>query len=110
VCPRDRARLGTSKYFSTEQVVQIVAKKSESPQASGYPVSHWTPTELASEAKKRGIVAKISPRSVGRFLRMKLVYNLIVTVTGSMPILTTLLNLGNKSPISVNCTNKPWNY
>jgi hypothetical protein len=45
----DRARLGTSNYFSTEQVVQIVAYKSESPQASGYPVSHWTPTELAAE-------------------------------------------------------------
>jgi len=65
----DRARLGTSKYFSTEQVVQIVALACESPQASGYPVSHWTPTELAAEAIKRGIVEKISPRSVGRFLK-----------------------------------------
>jgi hypothetical protein len=65
----DRARLGTSNYFSTEQVVQIVALACESPQASGYPVSHWTPTELAAEAIKRGIVEKISPRSVGRFLK-----------------------------------------
>jgi hypothetical protein len=73
-------------------------------------VSHWTPTELAAEAIKRGIVEKISPRSVGRFLRMKLLYNPIVTVTGSMSILTTLLNLDNRSPISVNSTNKPWNY
>jgi putative transposase len=30
----DRARLGTSKYFSTEQAVQIVALACESPQAS----------------------------------------------------------------------------
>jgi hypothetical protein len=59
-------------------------------------VSHWTPTELAAEAIKRGIVEKISPRSVGRFLRMKLLYSLIVTVTGSMPILTILSNLNNR--------------
>jgi len=65
----DRARPGTTNYFSTEQVVQIVALACESPQASGYPVSHWTPTELAAEAIKRGIVEKISPRSVGRFLK-----------------------------------------
>jgi putative transposase len=75
----DRNRRGTSNYFSTEQVVQIVALACETPQASGYPVSHWTPTELATEAIKRGIVEKISPRSVGCFLRMKLLY-------GSIPI------------------------
>jgi transposase len=65
----DRARPGTTNYFSTEQVVQIVALACESPQTSGYPVSHWTPTELAAEAIKRGIVQRISPSSVGRFLK-----------------------------------------
>ena len=65
----DRARLGTTNYFTTEQVVQIVALACEKPQASGYRVSHWTPTELATEAIKRGIVERISPRSVGRFLK-----------------------------------------
>jgi transposase len=65
----DRPRPGTPNFFSTEQVVQIVATKSETPQASEYPVSHWTPTELANEAVKRNIVEKISPRSVGRFLK-----------------------------------------
>ncbi|MBD0347253.1 MAG: helix-turn-helix domain-containing protein [Coleofasciculus sp. Co-bin14] len=65
----DRARPGTTNYFSTEQVVQIVAVACESPQTSGYPVSHWTPRELAAEAIKRGIVQRISPRSVGRFLK-----------------------------------------
>jgi hypothetical protein len=65
----DRSRPGTTNYFSTEQVVQIVALACETPQASGYPVSHWTPTELAAEAIQRGIVEKISPRSVGRFLK-----------------------------------------
>ena len=60
--------------------MQIVALACETPQASGYRVSHWTPTELATEAIKRGILEKISPRSVGRFLRMKLLYSLIVIV------------------------------
>jgi hypothetical protein len=65
----DRSRPGTTNYFSTEQVVQIVALACETPQASGYPISHWTPTELAAEAIQRGIVEKISPRSVSRFLK-----------------------------------------
>lgn len=56
-------------YFTTEQVVQIVALACESPQTPGYPLSHWTPMELAAEAIKRGIVKRVSPRSVGRFLK-----------------------------------------
>jgi putative transposase len=65
----DRSRPGTANFFSTEQVVQIVALACQRPQASEHPVSHWTPTELANEAVKRNIVEKISPRSVGRFLK-----------------------------------------
>jgi putative transposase len=65
----DRSRPGTPNFFSTEQVVQIVALACETPKASEHPVSHWTPTELATEAVKRNIVKKISPRSVGRFLK-----------------------------------------
>jgi hypothetical protein len=49
--------------------VQIVALACENPQASGYPVSHWSSNELAMKAIKRGIVEKISPRSVSRFLK-----------------------------------------
>jgi transposase len=65
----DAPRPGTPKFFRVEQVVQIVAIACEDPKKSQRPVSHWTPTELAEEAKKRGIVEKISPRSVGRFLK-----------------------------------------
>ncbi len=65
----DAPRPGTPKFFRVEQVVQIVAIACEHPKKSHRPVSHWTPTELAEEAKKRGIVEKISPRSVGRFLK-----------------------------------------
>lgn len=65
----DRPRPGTTKFFSVEQVVQIVALACESPEKSERPVSHWTARELAAEAVKRGIVEKISPRSAGRFLK-----------------------------------------
>ena len=65
----DQPRPGTTKSFTVEQVVQIVAIACESPESSERPVSHWTPKELALEAIKRGIVENISPRSVGRFLK-----------------------------------------
>jgi hypothetical protein len=39
------------------------------PAAADRPVSHWPPRELAEEAIKRGIVEKISPRTVERFLK-----------------------------------------
>ena len=65
----DEPRLGTPKFFSVEQVVQIVALACETPEKSDRPVSHWSARELASEAVKRGIVEKVSPRSVGRFLK-----------------------------------------
>jgi putative transposase len=41
----------------------------EDPAASGRPISHWTPREVAEEVRKRGIVETISTRSVGRFLK-----------------------------------------
>ena len=66
---RDAYRSGTPPKFSAEQVVQIVAIACEDPQVSGYPVSHWTPHEVAAEALKRGIVESISVRQVGRFLK-----------------------------------------
>lgn len=65
----DGMRPGTPKFFGVEQVVQIVAVACSDPQKSQRPVSHWTPTELAQEACKRGIVESISPRSAGRFLK-----------------------------------------
>lgn len=65
----DAPRPGTTNFFQVEQVVQIVALACEDPKKSQRPVSHWTPTELAQEAIDRRIVEKISPRSVGRFLK-----------------------------------------
>ncbi len=64
----DEPRSGTPATFTPEQIVQIVAMACEDPSASGRPVSHWTPQELAEEAIKRGIVGTISPRSVTSLL------------------------------------------
>ena len=65
----DEPRPGAPSIFSPEQICLIVAAACEDPAASGHPVTHWTPSELAREAVKRGIVERISPRSVGRFLK-----------------------------------------
>ena len=64
----DEHRAGAPGTFTPEQIVQIVAVACEDPAASGRPIDRWTPRELAEEAVQRGIVARISPRSVARFL------------------------------------------
>lgn len=66
---RDARRSGTPGKFSAEQLAQIIAIACEKPEASGYPVSHWTPKEIVMEAIKRGVVVSISERQVGRFLK-----------------------------------------
>jgi putative transposase len=65
----DRPRSGSPGKFTAEQVTRILAVACEDPEASGRPVTHWTPRELADEVVKRGIVASISARQVGRFLK-----------------------------------------
>lgn len=65
----DRDRPGAPPTFGAEQLCQIIALACESPEKSGRPVTHWTPTELADEAIKRKIVNSISPRTIGRFLK-----------------------------------------
>ena len=66
----DAPRPGAPLKFSAEQVCRIIAVACEEPaEESERPVSHWSRRELADEVIKRGIVARISPRSVGRFLK-----------------------------------------
>lgn len=65
----DEKRPGAPGMFTFEQFMQILALACERPTESDRPVSSWTPTELADEAVKRGIVEHISPRTVGRFLK-----------------------------------------
>lgn len=66
---QDLPRSGTPATFSAEQIVQVIALSCEKPEASGRPVTHWTPPELADEVVKRGIAPSISPTTVGRFLK-----------------------------------------
>ncbi|MHC4073028.1 MAG: IS630 family transposase [Planctomycetota bacterium] len=65
----DAPRPGAPGDFTAEQLTQIISVACESPRDSGRPVSHWSPRELADEVIKRGIVKRISPRTVGRFLQ-----------------------------------------
>src|SRR5215471_2704278 len=65
----DPPRPGTPATFTAEEIVQIVAVACEDPADSGRPVSHWPPREVVEEVHKRGLVAALSPRSVGRFLK-----------------------------------------
>jgi transposase len=57
---RGQVRLWRNRWLDAS--VELAAAEMEA-------VSHWTATELAQEAMKRSIVEKISPRSVGRFLK-----------------------------------------
>ncbi len=65
----DAARTGRPADFTPEQITQIVVISCQPPEQSGRAITHWTHRELADEAIKRGIVAQISPRSAGRFLK-----------------------------------------
>lgn len=65
----DQPRSGSPGKFSPEQIGQIVALACEFPAASGLPLSHWTPKDVAGEAIERGIVESISASSVERFLK-----------------------------------------
>lgn len=65
----DAPRSGRPGTFTPEQLCHLVAVACESPEASGRPVSHWTPRELAEEVIQRGLFDHISTRSVGRFLK-----------------------------------------
>ena len=57
--------------LTAEQIAQLYALACEPPAASDRPISHWTPRELADEARKRGIVERISERHVGRFFKSR---------------------------------------
>ena len=61
---------GYRAKFTAEHVTQILAVACEEPEKCGRPITHWTPRELADEVIKRGIVESISPRQVGRFLKI----------------------------------------
>ncbi len=64
----DAPRSGAPATFTAEQIIQLINLACRPPEHLGHPVAAWTPRELAEEAVKQGIVTRISPRTVGRFL------------------------------------------
>lgn len=64
----DEPRSGAPSKFTLEQITRLIALACEPPSASGLPISHWTPQELAKEAEKRGLVETISAETVRRLL------------------------------------------
>ena len=65
----DAPRPGAPATFTAEQICAIMALACEVPEESNLPLSHWSQSELAREAVRRGIVDRISHGSVGRFLK-----------------------------------------
>jgi putative transposase len=65
----DAPRSGAPARFTPEVICKIVALSCEDPEALDVPISHWSQSELARHAVRRGIVDSISHGSVGRFLK-----------------------------------------
>lgn len=65
----DAPRPGAPDTFAAEQIVQIINLACTPPPDVGRPVDAWSQRELAEEAVNQGIVAAISPSSIGRFLK-----------------------------------------
>ena len=78
----DAPRPGAPATYTPEQICAIVAMTCEKPAASDRPISHWSQREIADEAIRRGLVPNISQRSVGRFLKKRLISSRIAAATG----------------------------
>lgn len=65
----DAPRSGAPTRFDAEVLCQIMALACRPPADVGRPVTEWTARELADEVMRQGLVASISPRHVGRFLK-----------------------------------------
>jgi putative transposase len=65
----DAYRCGVPPTFSDEQVIGILKLACTPPEDLDVPISQWTPRDLARVAIAQGVVPRISPRSVGRFLK-----------------------------------------
>jgi transposase len=78
----DAPRSGKPATYTVEQICAIVAMTCEKPSESERPISQWSQREIADEAMRRGLVPKVSQRSVGRFLKKRPTSNRIASVIG----------------------------
>jgi Homeodomain-like domain len=67
----DEPRPGAPATFTPEQLCQLMALACTPPEDAGRPIDRWTPRELADEAVQRGLVPRISPSTVERFLKAR---------------------------------------
>jgi transposase len=65
----DRPRPGRQRTFPKTAEAEVKALACELPAENDVPLARWSYTELAAEAVSRGVVASISPSTVGRWLR-----------------------------------------
>src|ERR1700726_3055768 len=95
-------RSGAPATYPPEQICAVIAMTCEKPSESERPISHWSQREIADEAMRRGLVPRISQRSVGRFLKKRPTSSRIASVTGRprSPIPPSIPS----APISVRCT------
>jgi transposase-like protein len=78
----DAPRSGAPATFTPEEICAVVSMTCEKPSDSERPISQWSQREIADEAMRRGIVKKVSQRSVGRFLKKRLTSSRIAYATG----------------------------
>jgi putative transposase len=78
----DAPRSGAPATYAPEQICAVIAMTCEKPSESERPISQWSQREIADEAMRRGLVPRISQRSVGRFLKKRLTSSRIASVTG----------------------------
>ena len=78
----DAHRSGAPATFTAEQICALVAMTCEKPSESERPISQWSQREIADEAMRRGLIPRISQRSVGRFLKKRQTSSRIASATG----------------------------
>jgi putative transposase len=77
----DAPRSGKPPTYTAEQICAVVAMTCERPEDSDRPISQWSQREIADEAMRRGLVPRISQRSVG-LLKKRPTSNRIGSATG----------------------------
>lgn len=65
----DAPRSGAPCRITAEEQCAIIALACQRPRDCGLPLSHWSASDLAREALRQELVAQLSPRSAGRFLK-----------------------------------------
>ena len=65
----DNPRPGQPSHYTDEQIIKILEVACRSPEEFGYEASHWSQNLLAAAVVKEGIVASISAKTIGRFLK-----------------------------------------